>query len=179
MTVNPISYLTYEGDVPNGVNPRRPSLSDVGGATKIDDTEFPPAPWQASAAEYNEMGMLLVALAKVAGSALLFVSNSGVALIAGLRAASSLLTIGAPPYTTTAGSTQQGDFLVVRSAIGIVTITAPATKIIPPAMPMAVTQQIGDYRCAARVNLAGDGITISSFDGSGAAADCNFCLVWA
>ena len=179
MSINTISYLTYDGDPTNGVLPFRPSLAEVGGAAKLDHPDFPPGPDMASAAEYNEMSMLFPALARVTGVALLYVSNSGAALITGLRGASSVLTDRPLPAVPTTGVNVCGDFTVTRHAAGDVEIQASATKLIPPFACLAFPQVAGDFLASARLNGTGDGVRIETRNkSSGVLSDVDVVIWW-
>jgi hypothetical protein len=158
-------FLTYDGDVANGVLPYRPGIDDVGGGQKLDDSEFPPDPQtMPTAADFNEMGMLLVALGKVTGAALILVANSGAPVITGLRAAGSAIVAG--------------DFTVTRHAAGDIEIQCPGTKIVQPFAGLAFTQKAGDYRATGRVNATSDGIRIETRDSTGTLVDADFLALW-
>jgi hypothetical protein len=159
------NFLTYEGDVADGVNPYRPGINDVGGAAKIDDQNAPPDPvTMPTAAEWNEFSLLLVAFAKVTGAALIYVSNSGTPTISGLRAASSIILAG--------------DFTVTHNGTGDTSISCPATKIMAPFACLAFTQAAGDLRASGRLNGTGDGVRIETRNGAGTLTDCDFVCMW-
>lgn len=164
MSLSP-AYLTFDGDVANGVNPYRPGTNDVGGCQKLDDSEEPPDDeTMASADDFNQMGKLIVALCKVAGAAVMYVSNSGTPAITGLRAAGSLLTVP--------------DFTVIDQATGDTEIKCPASKLMAPLGCIAVPQKAGDYRASARINTTGDGVRVEMRNSAGTLTDADFLLVW-
>lgn len=68
------SYLTWDGDPPNSVVPRRPSTDDVGGDAKVDDANYPPDEDEdPTAAGWNQKAKQIPALAKSAAVAVLYV----------------------------------------------------------------------------------------------------------
>lgn len=157
--------LTYDGDVPNGVNPYRPSLNDVGGGAKQDDSQYLPDPvTMFTAADFNEIGKLCVAFGKVTSAAILFVANSGAPAITGLRAAGSVIVAG--------------DFTVIDHGAGDTEITCPATKIMQPFAALGFSQAAGDFRISARVNGTNTGIRIETRNSAGSLADVDFVAFW-
>lgn len=159
------SFLTYDGDAATGALPYRPGIDDVGGGQKLDDSNDPPDPeTMATAADFNEMGMLLVALGKVTPAALLVVANSGTPAITSLRATGSLLALS--------------DFTVIDHGTGDTEITCPATKIVPPLIGLGFSQKIGDFRVSARVNATNDGVRVETRNSAGTLADVDFCVFW-
>lgn len=180
MTVNPVSYLTYEGDPTNGVLPFRPSLAECGGGGKLDNPDFPPGPDMACAAGYNQMSMLFPALAKVTAAALVYISNNGIALVTGLRGASSVLTRCPLPAVPTSTVNVCGDFTVTRhGAGGDVELQAAATKLIPPFACLAFPQAAGDFLASARLNGTGDGVRVETRDkSSGLLTDVDVVIWW-
>lgn len=165
MSLSP-TFLTFDGDTANGINPYRPGVNDVGGCAKLDDQNYPPDPiTMPTAADFNEMGMLLVALCKVSGAALLYVSNSGTPTITGLRAAGSLIQIS--------------DFTVTDNGPGDTTITCPSTKIVQPFACLPFTQKAGDYRASGRLNGLGNGVRVETRNNAGTLSDADFFLIWA
>jgi hypothetical protein len=120
--------------------------------------------------------MLLPALAKVTGAAVMYVSNSGTPSITGLRSASTLLSD--VPTVTVGTLTTCGDFILTRHAAGDVEIQCPADKLIPPLACLAFPQVAGDVRASARLNGTGDGIRIETRNGSGTLVDADFFALW-
>lgn len=158
-------YLTFDGDPTNGIVPYRPGVTDVGGCQKLDDQAFPPDDeTMPAAADFNQMGMLLVALAKVSGLVVMYVANSGTPTITALRAAGSLLVTS--------------DFTVTDQGTGDTEIKCLATKIMAPMGCIPVTQKAGDYRASGRLNGTGDGVRVETRNSAGAPADADFFLIW-
>lgn len=160
------SFLTWTGSVSASVNPYRPSVNDLGGASFADDADFPPDPnTQLTAAVENQNEMQVAALGRVAPAAIFYVKNSGTPSIYGMRAASDSLQIS--------------DITVSDLGVGFTEITCPATKLIQPFMATATAQVSGDYRVSAYVNAGGTGIRVETFSGaSGTHADVDFSLIW-
>lgn len=64
------TYLTWDGDVANGVLPRRPSTDDLGGDQYEDDAESPPDLHEfPSAADFNQLVKQIAALSKCVAAA--------------------------------------------------------------------------------------------------------------
>lgn len=159
------NFNTYDADPANGINPYRPSLNDVGGGQKQDDSQYLPDPvTMFTAADFNEIGQLCVAFGKVTPGALLFVVNAGTPAITGLRAAGSLIVAG--------------DFTVIDHGAGDTEITCPATKIMQPFAALGFSQAAGDFRVSARVNGTNDGIRIETRNSAGTLTDMNFVAFW-
>jgi hypothetical protein len=59
-----IDYFSFEGDGAT-IGPHRPSLDDIGGDEKINDTAHPPGPEGPSAEEWNERARLIAAMAMI------------------------------------------------------------------------------------------------------------------
>lgn len=159
-------YLTYDGSISASVNPFRPGLDSVGGASFVDDSQYPPDPTtQLTAAAENQNEMLIVALSKVTPCAIISVTfSSGTPSIASLRAAGSVLAAG--------------DFTVTDLGNGFTELICPATKIIQPLGCVAVPQSAGDFRASGYVNSTSNGIRIETRNSSGTQTDCNFLAVW-
>jgi hypothetical protein len=171
------AFLVYDADPANGINPYRPSLNDVGGGQKLDDSFYPPDPvTMPTAADFNEMGGLLVALGKVTPAAIILIANAGTASITALRAAGSVIT--ALPVTIVGTGSTCGDFTVTRHAAGDVEIQCPATKLMQPFGALGFSQAAGDSRVSARLNGTGDGIRIETRNSSGALTDMPFLAFW-
>jgi len=159
------TYCSYDGSITDGVNPFRPGIDTVGGASFVDDAVYPPDPTtQLTARVENQNEMLLVALAKVTPVAIFSVQNAGTPSISGLRVASSILS--------------SADFTVVDLAVGKTEIKCPATKMIQPLAGLAFTQLTGDFRASAYVNGTSDGIIVETRNSGGALTDCNFVAIW-
>jgi len=158
-------FLTYDGDVANGINPYRPGIDDVGGGQKLNDQNEPPDPiTMLDARDFNEMSFLLVAHGKVTPAAIVLVTNAGTPAIAGVRAAGSQIV--------------SADFTVIHHATGDVEITCPQTKIIPPWAAFGFSQAIGDWRVSGRINATNDGIRLETRNSAGTLADVNFVAFW-
>lgn len=161
------SWLTYDGDVANGVNPRRPGIGDVGGAAKLDDQQYPPDPeTMPTAADENQQERVLVGLARLAALATLYVKYSaGVPSVYAVIAPGTLL--------------QASDFTVVDTATGTVTITCPATKIPPPTFFRGPWHQNSTGGSgSATITGAGDGFVIYLRNSTGALTDLDFVFDW-
>lgn len=171
-----IDFLVYDGDPSNGIAPYRPSANDLGGCQKLDDANFPADPvTMPSAWEYNEMGLLLVALAKVTGAALIYVSNSGTPTISGLRAAGSIIT--ASPVVTVGSVSTCGDFTVTHNGAGDFSVVCSATKLMAPFACLAFPQVAGDFRASGRLNGTGNGVRVETRSGS-TLTDCDTIVFW-
>lgn len=159
-------YLTYDGSIYASVNPFRPGIDSVGGASFVDDSQYPPDPTtMLTAAAENQNEMLIVALSKVTPCAVLIVKfTSGTPSIFSLRAAGSVIAIS--------------DFAVTDLGTGFTEIICPATKIIQPLGCIAVPQATGDFRASAYVNGTSNGIRIETRNSAGTLADCNFMALW-
>lgn len=158
-------FIVYNGSIAEGITPYRPGVDDVGGLSKLDDAEFPPDPvTMFTAADFNQHAGLLVALCKVTGAALLFVTNSGTPSISGLRAANSLLSAG--------------DFTVIDHGAGDTEITCPASKLMQPFAALGFSQSAGDFRVSGRVNATSDGIRFETRNSGGSLADVSFLAIW-
>lgn len=144
---------------------------------KLDDSQYAPDPvTMPTAADFNEMSGLHVALAKVTAAALIFVTNAGTATITSLRAAGSVIT--ALPVTVVGSGSTCGDFTVTRHAAGDIEIQCPATKIMQPFAGLGFSQAAGDSRVSGRLNGTGDGIRIETRNSSGTLTDMNFLAFW-
>lgn len=160
------SYLTYDGNLSASINPFRPGIDSVGGASFLDDSQYPPDPTtMMTAAVENQNEMLIVAMAKVTPCAVIIVQVSGgIPSISSVRAAGSLLS--------------SSDFTVTDLGTGFTELICPATKIIQPLGCIAVPQATGDFRSSAYVNGTSNGIRIEIRNSSGTLTDCNFMALW-
>lgn len=129
-----------------------------------------------TAADFNEMGMLLVALGKVTVAAIIAIANAGTATITGLRAAGSI--ISASPVVVVGTGSTCGDFTVTRHAAGDIEIQCPATRLMQPFAALGFSQAAGDFRVSARINGTNDGIRIETRNSSGTLTDMNFVAFW-
>lgn len=160
-----MTILTYDGDIANAISPFRPGIQDVGGGAKLDDADFTPDPvTMFTAADFNQMGLLLVALGKVTPAAIIVVTNAGTPAVSAIRAAGSLLV--------------SGDFTVIDHGAGDTEITCPSTKIMQPLAGLGFSQAAGDFRVSGRVNGTNDGIRIETRNSAGTLADVNFIAFW-
>lgn len=160
------TYCSYDGSIANSVNPYRPGVDTVGGASFQDDPQYPPDPnTQLTALAENQNEMLVVALSKVTPAAIIYVKSiAGVPSIFGLRCASSILL--------------SSDFTVIDTGTGITELKCPATKLIQPFACFAVPQSTGDFRASGYVNGTSDGIKIEIRNSAGTLADCDFVAFW-
>lgn len=160
-------YFTLDGDVANGVNPYRPSLTSFGGATKIDDQTYPPDPeTMLTAAQENQKENALAGLSRIAPLARLYVKFSG-----GTPSLYAVLAFGS--------ELQISDFTVTDSGTGTTSITCSATKIPGPAFPSGLTLlSSSDVRGSAVVNGGGDGIIVYTRNSAGTLADIDFVVDW-
>lgn len=71
--------IQYVIDGGLGENPRRPSLSDVGGAEKVDDVRYPPDPkTQATASDWNQIARLVAGMGQITPICGITVKYSGI-----------------------------------------------------------------------------------------------------
>ena len=159
-------FCTWDGSVSEATNPYRPGLNDVGGAAFVDDSQYLPDPTtQLSAIVENQNEMQIVALGKIAASALIYVKISGgTPSIFSLRAASSIL------LTT--------DFTITDHGNGDTELTCPATKLIQPFGVIATPQLTGDFRISAYVNGTSNGIRVETRNSAGTLTDCDWVAYW-
>jgi hypothetical protein len=160
------TYCSYDGNITDGVNPYRPGIDTVGGASFVDDSQYPPDPTeQLTALVENQNEMLLVALSKVTPAAIIYVKvTAGTPSIFGLRSASSILTTS--------------HFTVTDLAIGKTELTCPATRLIQPFACFAAPQATGDLRASGYVNGSSTGIVIETRNSAGTLTDCDFVAIW-
>lgn len=158
-------FLTYRGDVANGVNPYIPAEADMGGATKENDAEYPPDPNDPDANEWNQIVGVSAALARVSPVARIDVRYSA----------------GAPSvFAIYAGNDEivSGDITVVDVGTGVLTLAIPATKISDPRWGRADVQETGNFLAKAHRSAA-NVLTVEIYDAdSGAAADKNVLVEW-
>jgi hypothetical protein len=153
--------LTYD------ISPaRRPSLDDMGGASCEDDAKNPPDPeTMATAAQYNQIQGQCQALAKVAASFILGVTNDGT---------------GAGIYSLSATGTNitTGTFTVARTGTGIVQITWPSGTF-PTAVADASVQMTADGAWCQPIPIAiANGVEVKTRDQTGALADGAFTITF-
>lgn len=123
------SYPVFDGDT--SVVPRRPSLEDLGGATLIDSSDYPPDPeTMPYADELNQWQHVQAGLARVAPAALVEVRFSG-----GTPSVFRVLTLG-----STLGT---GDFSVTDNGNGDTTISV-AAALLPVVALRATVSQVDD-----------------------------------
>ena len=160
-------FFTLDGDVDNGINPYRPSLTTFGGATKLDDQTYPPDPeTMLTAAQENQKESALAGLARIAPLARLYIKFSG-----GTPSLYAVLGFGSLLQTT--------DFTVTDSGTGVTTITCPATKIPGPTFPAGLTLlSSSDVRGSAVVNGGGNGLIVYTRNSAGTLADVDFTVDW-
>jgi hypothetical protein len=164
------TYLTFDGDAANGVLPYRPGVADVGGCQKLDDQAYPPDPTtMPTAADFNQMGMQIVALGNVSCAAVIRVRNPP-------------FETGDDPYVVdvrgASGLLAPGDFLVERFDFGTTTVRCSSAKIPPPFGGLAIVQQTGDYRVVAFVADTNDRIQVETRDATGTPASVDYLLLW-
>lgn len=156
-------FLTYRGDVANGVNPYRPAEGDMGGTDKENDAEFVPSPNDPEASEWNQLVGISAAHAAMLPMALIDVRFSG-----------------GVPFVFAVYSTNPdlliADIGCADTATGKVTLTIPATKLPDLRWGDARPQATGDnkgvgYRSAAQT-------LVCEIRTAGSLADVNFMAVW-
>lgn len=159
-------FLTWSGSVSESVNPYRPGIPDVGGASFIDDSQFPPDPTtQLTAMAENQNELQIVALSRVVPAAVFYVKvPGGTPSIFAMRSASGIL---AP-----------SDITVTDLGVGLYDLSCSATKLIQPFGAIATPQLTGDFRCVAYVNGTSNGIRIEMCNSAGTLTDCDFVLLW-
>jgi hypothetical protein len=157
------SFLTWLGDVVNGINPYRPAVVDMGGTDKQNDLAYPPSPNEPSAEEWNQAMGQIVALNGLAPAALIDVRfSAGVPSVFAVYSPNPGLVIG--------------DIGCADTATGKVTLTIAAAKIPDVRWGDARPQATGDntglgYRSAAQT-------LVCEVRTGGALADINFVAVW-
>lgn len=153
------TYLTWDGDGSDEL-PRRPTIDDLGGDTKVDDDEFPPDDIEHFTAEgWNQKAKQIPALARVAESCKLEVRfDSGSPFVA--RAASPKSSL---PLDT---------FTVVDNGTGDTSITWPANTFPPSVIsPTGLTLlSSSSTPVSGKVQEITNGIRVRTHD-NGAAAD--------
>jgi hypothetical protein len=115
--------------------PRRPGLADFNGAAKADDANFTPDPTtMPSAAEYNTMQLLLVALSQM-------IPSAEVSILA--SASPSIIAVLSP---VSAVNGNPGAFVMTRSAAGNYTIEPTVANMLPAQVgaPRAYLNGIGN-----------------------------------
>jgi hypothetical protein len=164
MTTAP-DYLTWTGDVANGVNPYRPAVVDMGGLDKENDANYPPSPNEPSAEEWNQIVAQVAAFAMVAPAAVIDVRFSG-----GVPTVYAIY--GANPGLVIA------DVTVTDLGAGIVTLAIPATKIPDVRWGKLNCQATGNFGGVA-YRSAAQTLRCEIYDAdSGAASDTNFVAEW-
>lgn len=160
------SYLIYDGSVAASVNPARPGIDTVGGASFVDDANYPPDPTtQLTALVENQNEMILVALSRVTPAAIIYVKfSAGAPSIFGFRSASSILLTA--------------DFTLTDLGNGFTDISCSATKLIQPFAAFATPQQTGDFRAVAYVNGTSNGIRVETRNSAGTLTDCDYIAAW-
>lgn len=159
-------FLTYRGDVANGVNPYIPAEADMGGATKENDAKNPPNPEiDPDAHEWNQMVGIVAALARVSAVAKLDVRfAAGAPSVFAVYACNDDIEIA--------------DVTVTDVGVGVVTLEIPATLISDPRWGKAEVQETGNFRATA-YRSAANKLTVEIWDAdSGAAADKNVLVEW-
>jgi len=72
------NYCTFDGDPVNSVAPYVPTVADMGGASFVDDAEYPPIPEQdVMAGDVNQMQNLLVRTCRMMPKATFYIRKSG------------------------------------------------------------------------------------------------------
>lgn len=156
-------YMTFRGDVANGVNPYRPAVGDLGGTDKQNDLAYPPSPNEPSAEEWNQMVALQAQLALVGPAATIDVRFAG-----GVPSVYAVYSMN--PDIVAA------DITVTDVGVGIVTLGILATKL--------PDVRWGDARPQATGNHTGVGFRSAAqtlrceLRTAGVAADVNFLAVW-
>lgn len=160
------NFFSLDGDVANGINPYRPGIDTVGGVGKLDDAQYPPDPeTMFTAADFNQGNYLLVALAKVAPLARIYIQIvSGNPTVYAVVAMGNLLTTG--------------DFTVTAAADGDFAVTCPATKIPGPLFGVVHIQSTSDFRGTAARNSGGDGLEVRTRNSAGTLADVDCVVDW-
>jgi hypothetical protein len=153
-------FNTWNGDPGNSVAPRRPGLGDMGGATKLDDLEYPPDPTtMPTADEDNQKQRQIVAVGKVVPAAILSVH----------------FTAGAPSVTCPGDNIVVGTFTVTDTATGDTLIAWPANTF-PPSVADHEATATGATGGFATAQTLTNSARVRTFAAGGAAADINFNL---
>lgn len=109
-------YNTWEGDVGNGVNPRRPSTDDLGGDELEDDVKRPPTPGEhPTAGGWNQKVKQVSSIARVVAAAIIDVANSGTPAISSVFGPNENLV--------------PGDFTITDMGTGVTKIEPAAGKL--------------------------------------------------
>lgn len=156
-------YLTWRGDVANGINPYRPAVGDMGGIDKQNDLDYPPSPNEPSADEWNQAMGQISALNGVVPAAIIDVRFSG-----GVPSVFAVYSANPDLLTSDVGCAD--------TATGKVTLTIAATKLPDvrwgDARPQATGNNTGlGYRSAAQT-------LVCEVRTAGVLADVNFMAVW-
>ncbi|MBA2687506.1 MAG: hypothetical protein H0U64_05350 [Gemmatimonadaceae bacterium] len=157
------AYLTWRGDVANGINPYRPAVSDFGGVDKLNDAAYPPSPNEPSAEEWNQIVGQLAAFAQVLPAARIDVRfSAGVPSVFAVYSANSDLVVG--------------DVTCTDTGTGIVTLSILASKLPDPRWGNAVPQATGNNTGLAFRNGAQS--LRCEIRTAGTLADVNFLADW-
>lgn len=158
------TYAVFDGDIANGVNPRRPSINDVGGAGKLDHQKYPPDPiTMPTAADENQQERLHVGIASVSPVAIVQVTISGGTPTVGLVSAPSTVLVSA-------------DFTPIDNGAGDTTVTCPATKL-PTSLGVCMPVILQDGDTTVTVVPVANGFRVRTRTG-GTLTDCNYALIW-
>lgn len=144
--------------------PYRPGSADFNGSAKVDDSENPPDPTiMPSAAEYNTLTKLMVALGKVIPVAVVSIKFTA--------AVPSIDLFSAPGSNVTLPT-----FVVTDNGAGDTSITWPANTFpAPVAQPTVSLNQDANY-AAPRVFAIANGVRIKTPNLSGTLQDAAFTV---
>jgi hypothetical protein len=157
-------YLTWTGDVANGVNPYRPAVGDLGGNNKIDDADYPPQPGDPEASEWNQgMGQIAVCASAIPAAILDIRFSAGVPSLFGIIHSANPELVA-------------GDVTVTDSGTGLVTIVIPAAKLPDARWGEAKPQVTGNHTGVAFRNAAQS--LRCEIRTAGTLADVNFVAFW-
>jgi len=153
-------YNTFNGDPGNSVAPRRPSLNDMGGATKVNAVNPPDPVRMPTAPEDNQKQMQAVSVGKVVPVCVVSVHFSGG-------------TPSAAQFTAAGDNITIPTFTVTDNGVGDTTISWPANTFPPPVVDhdAAVTGATGGFAAAQTLT---NSVRVRTFGTGGSAADLSF-----
>ena len=157
-------YYVLDGDPGASIEPRRPTLADVGGAAFVDDQAYPPDPTtMPSAAMENQNEKLIQGFGKVVPIAILSIKfAAGTPGIDRMTALGSLL--------------EAAHFTIAKLGVGYTRISWAANKLPPSVAPATLggLHSDGDFRGVAIPGT--NQVEIKTRDSAGALADCDYSL---
>jgi len=161
MADDQITYLSWNGDSANGIDPHRPSIAQCGDNDKVDKPGHPVSPiYGISAPALNQRSWQIAAQAKVAAAAIVSVEFTG----------STPIVVKA---TGPADAIAPIIFTVTDNGLGDTTIAWPVSTLVP-LLRNAMVSINGDTPGCAAIAESTNQVRVRTTDHAGNAVDLPF-----